>query len=206
MTPPRRRYRTDLTDAQWQVLGSLIPNPSPAGGLSSTSAASCSVRCCTGCGRRAARGGCWPTTCRRGSPSTTTSAAGGWRGVGSGSCGYCALASGSARAGGPRRAPQSWTARACGPPKGGAARLRRRQASQRPQAPPVGRHPGAAAGRAREPRQRQRPGWRCRAAGPAGPTPAAAAALWLGGRRLPRGIPGLGAGKVQDRLSGGGAR
>ena len=31
MTPPRRRYRTDLTDAQWQVLGSLIPQPKPGG-------------------------------------------------------------------------------------------------------------------------------------------------------------------------------
>jgi transposase len=27
VTPPRRRYRTDLTDAQWQVLGPLIPQP-----------------------------------------------------------------------------------------------------------------------------------------------------------------------------------
>jgi transposase len=31
VTPPRRRYRTDLTDAQWQVLGSLIPQPKPGG-------------------------------------------------------------------------------------------------------------------------------------------------------------------------------
>jgi putative transposase len=31
VTPPRRRYRTDLTDAQWQVLGSLIPAPKPGG-------------------------------------------------------------------------------------------------------------------------------------------------------------------------------
>jgi putative transposase len=31
VTPPRRRYRTDLTDAQWQVLGWLIPQPKPGG-------------------------------------------------------------------------------------------------------------------------------------------------------------------------------
>jgi transposase len=31
VTPPRRRYRTDLTDAQWQVLSSLIPQPKPGG-------------------------------------------------------------------------------------------------------------------------------------------------------------------------------
>jgi hypothetical protein len=205
VTPPRRRYRTDLTDAQWQVLGSLIPQPKPGG-----RPVLHQRRELLNAMLYWRRAGCaWRLLAHDlppGRPSTTTSAAGGWRGVGSGSCGYCALASGSARAGAhaERRSP--------GQPeradhrKGGAVRLRRRQASQRPQAPPAGRHPGAAAGRAREPRQRQRPGWRCRAAGPAGPTPAATAALWLGGRRLPRGIPGLGAGKVQDRLSGGGAR
>jgi putative transposase len=31
VTLPGRRYRTDLTDAQWQVLGSLIPQPKPGG-------------------------------------------------------------------------------------------------------------------------------------------------------------------------------
>ena len=31
MTPPRRRYRTDLTDAQWRMLAPLIPAPKPGG-------------------------------------------------------------------------------------------------------------------------------------------------------------------------------
>jgi putative transposase len=31
VTPPRRRYRTDLTDAHWQVLAPLIPAPKPGG-------------------------------------------------------------------------------------------------------------------------------------------------------------------------------
>jgi transposase len=31
VTPPRRRYRTDLTNAQWQVLGSLVPQPKTGG-------------------------------------------------------------------------------------------------------------------------------------------------------------------------------
>lgn len=31
MTPPRRRYRTDLTDAQWRILAPLIPAPKPGG-------------------------------------------------------------------------------------------------------------------------------------------------------------------------------
>jgi putative transposase len=31
LTPPRCRYRTDLTDAQWRVLEPLIPAPKPGG-------------------------------------------------------------------------------------------------------------------------------------------------------------------------------
>jgi putative transposase len=31
VTPPRRRYPTDLTDAQWALLAPLIPAPRPGG-------------------------------------------------------------------------------------------------------------------------------------------------------------------------------
>jgi putative transposase len=31
VTPPRRGYRTDLTEAQWQLLAPLIPQPKPGG-------------------------------------------------------------------------------------------------------------------------------------------------------------------------------
>jgi putative transposase len=31
VTPPRRRYPTDLTDTQWQILAPLIPQPKPGG-------------------------------------------------------------------------------------------------------------------------------------------------------------------------------
>jgi putative transposase len=31
VTPPRRRYPTDLTDAQWRTLAPLIPQPKPGG-------------------------------------------------------------------------------------------------------------------------------------------------------------------------------
>jgi transposase len=31
VTPPRRRYPTDLTDAHWQLLAPLIPAPKPGG-------------------------------------------------------------------------------------------------------------------------------------------------------------------------------
>ena len=40
MTPPRRPYATDLTDAEWQLLAPLIPLPSPGGGRPSMTAAS----------------------------------------------------------------------------------------------------------------------------------------------------------------------
>ena len=33
MTPPRRRYPTDLTDAEWQLLGPFILAPRPGGHL-----------------------------------------------------------------------------------------------------------------------------------------------------------------------------
>jgi putative transposase len=32
MIPPRRRYATDLTDADWQLLAPLIPGPKPKPG------------------------------------------------------------------------------------------------------------------------------------------------------------------------------
>jgi transposase len=31
LTPPRCRYRTDLTDAQWRILEPLMPAPKPGG-------------------------------------------------------------------------------------------------------------------------------------------------------------------------------
>jgi putative transposase len=31
VSPPRRRYPTDLTDAEWQLLAPLIPPPKPGG-------------------------------------------------------------------------------------------------------------------------------------------------------------------------------
>jgi putative transposase len=151
VTAPRRRYRTDLTDAQWRILAPLIPRPSPAGGRRSTSGASCSTRCCIGCGR-AARGGCYPTTCRPGRPPTIISAAGGWKGAGCTSCECCASGSGPGRAAGPRPAPRSSTAKASRPPKGGPHGYDGAKKPGRPQAAPAGRHVGPAAGRARDPR------------------------------------------------------
>jgi Putative transposase of IS4/5 family (DUF4096) len=109
---PRRRYRADLTDAQWQVLGSLIPQPKPGGRPAVHQRRELLNAMLYWLRARAALGGCCPTTCRHGRPSTTTSAAGGWTGVGSRSCVCCVLASGCGRPGDPRPAPRSWTARA----------------------------------------------------------------------------------------------
>jgi transposase len=205
VTPPRRRYRTDLTDAQWQVLGSLIPQPKPGG-----RPAVHQRRELLNAMLYWRRAGCaWRLLPNDLPPWKTVyhyfrcwRLDGRWQQI------VRVLRARERVRQGRRPTPSAaiLDSQSVRTTERGAVRLRRRQEGQRPQAPPAGRHPGAAAGRAREPRQRQRPGWRCRAAGPAGPTPAAAAALWLSGRRLPRGIPGLGAGKVQDRLSGGGAR
>jgi hypothetical protein len=140
VTLPRRRYPTDLTDAEWQLLAPLIPASKPAAAHLSTTAASWSTPWPTGC-EPAAPGGCCPTTCHPGKPSTTTSAAGGNRSCGSRSTVCCMSRSGPGKGGGPLRAQRSWTARVSRRPSGGAARLRRCQEGQRPQAPPAGRHP-----------------------------------------------------------------
>jgi hypothetical protein len=67
----------------------------------------------------AAPGGCCPMTYRPGRPSTTPFAAGGNKACGNRSTACCASRSGSGRAGGPRPARRSWTARASRPPNGG---------------------------------------------------------------------------------------
>jgi len=75
----------------------------------------------------AAPGGCCPMTCHHGRRSTTTFAVGDWRAAGHGWSGCFAPGNASARAGGHRLVRRSLIARACGPPKRGAARLPRCQ-------------------------------------------------------------------------------
>src|SRR5215211_2942327 len=118
MTLRRRRYPTDLTDAEWQLLARSSPLPSRAAAHPSMTAGSWSMPWPIGYGP-AAPGGCCPMTYRPGRPSTTTSAAGGSRRCGNRSTACCASRSGSGRAGGPRPARRSWTAKASRPPNGG---------------------------------------------------------------------------------------
>src|SRR5215211_2973596 len=118
MTLRRRRYPTDLTDAEWQLLARSSPLPSRAAAHPSMTAGSWSMPWPIGYGP-AAPGGCCPMTYRPGRPSTTTSAAGGSRDCGNRSTACCASRSGSGRAGGPRPARRSWTAKASRPPNGG---------------------------------------------------------------------------------------
>src|SRR5829696_4227134 len=201
MTSARRAYATDLTDAEWQLLAPLIPAPKPGGRPPCMTAASWSTPWPTGSGR-AAPGGCCPMICRPGRPSTTTSAAGDSKGSGSRSTMCFTSRSGSAKAQRRRRARRSWTARASRPPNGGAARLRRRQEGQRPQAPPAGRHPRPDhqgppdRGRRRRPRRGRRA---AQAPRPAAVPPATAR---LGRRRLPRPVPGLGTAAPRHQLPG----
>ena len=148
VTPPRRRYRTDLTDAQWQVLGSLIPQPKPGG-----RPAVHQRRELLNAMLYWLRAGCaWRLLPHDLPPWKTVyhyfrcwRLDGQWEQI----VRVLRARERCGRAGDPRPAPRSWTARASRPPKG-AARLRRRQEGQRPQAPLAGRQPWPAAGRARD--------------------------------------------------------
>ena len=94
MTLPRRRYPTDLTDAEWRLLAPLIPASKPGGRppihdrRKLVNAMVYWLR--AGCAWRLL-----PMSCRPGKPSTTTSAAGGNRSCGGRSTVCCMSRSGS---------------------------------------------------------------------------------------------------------------
>jgi Putative transposase of IS4/5 family (DUF4096) len=135
VTPPRRSYATDLTDAEWQLLAPFIPEPKP-GGRPPIHDRRELVNAMAYWLGPAAPGGCCPMTCRPGRPST-----------------LLALLAAAGRVGtGPRHPPRPGALRQSRPstPSAaildsqsvkttvpGAPRLRRRQAGQRPQAPPL---------------------------------------------------------------------
>jgi transposase len=94
---PRHRYPTDLTDAEWQVLAPLIPQPKPGGRPAVhdrrelVDAMLYWLR--TGCAWRLL-----PHDFPPGRPSTTTGAAGGSRACGSGCWPGCGRRNAAGRA------------------------------------------------------------------------------------------------------------
>jgi transposase len=137
--PPRRPYATDLTDAEWQLLAPLIPAPKPGGRpplhdrRELVNAIAYWLR--AGCAWRLLPHDLPPW-------QTVYHYFRSWRQQGLWEQVHATLRTQERIRQG--RAPTTsaaiLTARASRPPSGGAARLRRRQAAQRPQAPPAGRH------------------------------------------------------------------
>jgi len=80
VTSPRRRYPTDLTDAEWQLLAPLIPAAKP-GGRPAIHDRRKLVNAMAYWLRAGVPGGCCPMICRPGRPSTTTSAPGSQQGL-----------------------------------------------------------------------------------------------------------------------------
>ena len=76
---------TDLTDAEWGRLQSLLPNPRPGGRPRRHAPREILKPSSLGCAR-AALGACCHTSTRPGRRSTTTSACGAWTGRGSAKC------------------------------------------------------------------------------------------------------------------------
>jgi len=199
LTPPRRRYRTDLTDAQWQVLGPLIPQPKARRPASCPPAPRAAQRdaVLAASGLRLAAAPARPAALADGLPLLSLLATG------------RALGADRARAAGSRAGAA-----------GQAAHPRRRDPGQpKREEHRKGGHTATTAPRSASGRKRhllvdtlglllavhvsppiQATAMACRAAATTGSAAGAAAAVWLGGRRLSRRVPGLGLGEVQDRL------
>lgn len=114
MKKARRPYATDMSDAEWAVLGPLVQAPKLGGrpvrhdrrAISATGSA-------TGCGR-AAHGGCCPMTCHPGRRCTATSGPGGETAPGSVYMTCRGGRYGSKQGGIRSPAPASWTVKASG--------------------------------------------------------------------------------------------
>lgn len=112
--PARRRYDTDLTDAQWELLAPLIPE-AQAGGRPRKATSRELVDSILYFLRA---GMVWrlPTTCHRGRRSITICAAGSARGSGRASITPLSWPTASGAAGRPRPRRRSSTASRCAPP------------------------------------------------------------------------------------------
>jgi putative transposase len=140
VTPPRRPYATDLTDAEWQLLAPLIPAPKPGG-----RPALHDRRELVNAMAYWLRAGCaWRLLPHDLPPWQTVSHYfRSWRQQGLWEQVHGVLRTQERVRQG--RAPTPSAAildsQSVKTTERGAARLRRRQAAQRPQAPPAGRHP-----------------------------------------------------------------
>src|SRR5829696_1156161 len=196
MTSARRAYATDLTDAEWQLLAPLIPAPKPGGRpplhdrRELVNAMAYWLR--AGCAWRLLPHDLPPW-------QTVYHYFRSWRDQGLWEQIHHVLhVQERIRQG---RAPTPSAAildsQSVKTTERGAARLRRRQEGQRPQAPPAGRHPRPDhqgppdRGRRRRPRRGRRAAQ--------APRPATAR---LGRRRLPRPVPGLGTAAPRHQLPG----
>ena len=142
---------------EWRYSSLSFPKPSPAAAPNPRGARSWMQS--STCSGADAPGGCWRTSSRRGRPSTTTSACGASTAPGEESTSPCAKGCAVVRAGSPRPAPRSSTAKPPGPPRGAAPRLRRRQEDRRSQAPPARGYRRTGGGSRRSRGKRGRPRW-----------------------------------------------
>jgi putative transposase len=202
VTPPRRAYATDLTDAEWQLLAPFIPTPKPGGRpplhdrRELVNAMAYWLR--AGCAWRLLPHDLppWPTVdhyfrC--------------WRQQGLWEQIHHRLHVQERTRQGRPPTPSAaiLDSQSVKTTERGATRLRRRQAAQRPQAPPAGRHPRPDLQSAPERGRCGRPRRRHGAAQAVGPPPVSPAAVRLGRWRLPRPVPGLDTPAPRHRLPGG---
>jgi putative transposase len=140
VTPPRRRYPTDLTDAEWQLLAPLIPAPKPGG-----RPAIHDRRELVNAMAYWLRAGCaWRLLPHDLPPwQTVYHYFRSWRQQGLWEQVHATLRVQERVRQGRRPTPSAaiLDSQSVKTTDRGAARLRRRQATQRPQAPPAGRHP-----------------------------------------------------------------
>ena len=138
---PASPTRLIFSDAQWRVLAPLLPPAKPGGRPAQRRPARDRQRDPLRRPQRDRPGGRCRTTSRPGRPSTTTSAPGACDGTWERRPRRAARAGAHARPGAiPAPARPSSTASRSRRPKRGAARLRRGQEGDRPQAPPPRRH------------------------------------------------------------------
>jgi transposase len=203
--PPRRPYATDLTDAEWQLLAPLIPAPKPGGRppihdrRELVNAIAYGLR--AGCAWRLLPHDLPPW-------QTVYHYFRSWRHQGRWEQIHRVLHIQERIHQGRRPTPSVaiLDSQSVKTTERGAARLRRGQEAQRPQAPPAGRHPRPGLQSAGDRGRRGRPRRGHGVAQKPGPPAVSSAAARLGRWRRPRPVPGLGPPASGHRVPGGAAQ